>query len=138
MLNTRSIVNKISDITAFIYSSPYSVLCFTETWLNDNIFSSEILSSGYTIYRKDRSSRGGGVLVAVRENLSAFLINSPDNLEVLTIKLGSVNHVTLCTVYVPPNSKPEYHKDLLDYLVSLGTTSNLVIVGDFNCPDINW
>ena len=30
-LNTRSIVNKLFSLQAFIYSSIYSIFCFTET-----------------------------------------------------------------------------------------------------------
>ena len=36
-----------------------------ETWLSDFVYDHEILPSNYSIYRKDRLSRGGGVLIAV-------------------------------------------------------------------------
>ena len=36
-----------------------------ETWLDINIFNSELLSDDYSIYRKDRGSRAGRVLIGV-------------------------------------------------------------------------
>ena len=43
------------------------VVCVNETWLNQNISNSEILYSGFTIFRQDRSYRGvGGVFIAIK------------------------------------------------------------------------
>ena len=43
------------------------VICVNETWLNQNFSNSEILHSGFTIFRRDRSDRGdGGVLIAIK------------------------------------------------------------------------
>ena len=42
-------------------------------------------------------------------------------------------------MYVPPNSSVEYYSNLLEFMKSLCSISNLlVIVGDFNMPGINW
>ena len=50
-----------------VYSENPDVVCVNETWLNKDISDSEILHSGYTIYRKDRANRaGGGVLIAIK------------------------------------------------------------------------
>ena len=77
-----------------------------ETWLHDSIFDGEILSYGYTIYRKDRSARGGGVLIAIEDSVSSssLLYNiSPTDLEVITVNIDLSNDpITLYTVYVPP------------------------------------
>ena len=43
------------------------VICVNETWLNQSIGNSETLHSGFTIFRRDRSDRGGGgVLIAIK------------------------------------------------------------------------
>ena len=43
------------------------VICVNETWLNKKISNSEILHSGCTIFRRDRSDRGGGgVPIAIK------------------------------------------------------------------------
>lgn len=63
-----------------ILCSLYDVLIFTLTWLSDNIMSTELGFHNYDIYRLDRTvqtsllSRGGGVLIAVQNNLHCKLI----------------------------------------------------------------
>ena len=41
-------------------------VALTETWLPEKIYNSEILPSGYSLYRSDRGKRGGGVMICVR------------------------------------------------------------------------
>ena len=139
-MNSRSLVSKLSNFQSYVYSTPYSIYCITETWLSNSIFDSEILPHEYTIYRKDRGSRGGGVLIAVSESVSSVLISSPTDLEKITVCLNCQNEsIFLCAVYVPPNSGNDYHKCLLSYLTYVASSADSVIfVGDFNLPDICW
>jgi hypothetical protein len=59
-------VCKISLLQDLVYSGDYDLVCICETWLNNTVFSSELLT-GYSIFRKDRTGQtGGGVLVAVK------------------------------------------------------------------------
>ena len=51
------------------------------------LFDFEILPCEYTIYRKDRGSRGGGVLTAISESVSSVLVSSPADLEVIAVNL---------------------------------------------------
>ena len=61
-----------SPPSRFVCSSDFDVLCLTETWLSESPYNSEIIPLGFTMYRKDRATRGGGVLVAVRDLVSAY------------------------------------------------------------------
>ena len=47
-------------------------IAITGTWLHNNIDDNELLPNSYNIHRKDRESRGGGVLLAVKSNISCF------------------------------------------------------------------
>ena len=96
-----------------MYSTPNSIYCITETWLSNSVFDCEILPCEYTLYHKERGSRGGGVLIAVSDSVPSVLISSPEELEIITVNIP----ITLCTVYVPPNSGDDYHKNLLSYLL---------------------
>ena len=50
-----------------VYAENSDVICVNETWLNQSINNAEILHSGFTIFRRDRSDRGGGgVLIAIK------------------------------------------------------------------------
>ena len=135
----RSLVNKLSSFQSYVYSSNFSIICLTETWLSDHVYNNEILPSDFVLYRKDRASRGGGVLVAVKKSLSSSVFSSPLELEVVTVKLGSKQECILCCVYVPPNSSETYLSSLLTYLTDLQFSfKRCIFVGDFNFPDIDW
>ena len=110
-----------------------------ETWLSNYIFNNEILPTGYTIYRRDRLSRGGGVLIAVRNSISLWLVSTPADLEVVTIGVQLQHLVILSCVYVPPSASLTNMEQLCLYLSSLVVQhSAMVVVGDFNLPHINW
>jgi len=81
-INARSVVNKINQIQNFVYSNSVDILGVTETWLTDSIYDQEILPTNFTIYHKDRDSRGGGVMIAVRNNIHSELTPLDCNLEV--------------------------------------------------------
>lgn len=88
-----------------------------------------------------QSSKGGDVLDAVKESLPSKLIPSPQYLEVMMISIYSRNPITLCTAYLPHNSCADVHAQLLSYLSSLVQPSvmlTLILVSNFNVPDINW
>ena len=62
----------------------------------------------------------------------------PSTLEVITVSIGIHLTVVLYTVYVPPNSSDDYQVSLLNCLTELSSSSaHVIIVGDFNLPDIN-
>lgn len=83
-LNSRSLTNKLTKFQSFVYSSSYDVICITETWSTDYIYDKEILPNKFTLYRRDKESRGGGVLIAVNYLLPSI---TPPSLEVVSIKL---------------------------------------------------
>jgi hypothetical protein len=61
----------------------------TETWLNNTIYSSEIIPTDqYDVYRNDRdNSRGGRVLIAVRKTLISSEIFKSNDTELLAVKI---------------------------------------------------
>ena len=103
------------------------------------IFNNEILPIGYNIFRKDRSSRGGGVMVAVRDFIPTREILIPTILEAVSIEILTQPSFYFCCISVPPDSNCDYFKTLFSYIRSLPImTHNVIIYGDFNFPDINW
>jgi len=123
-----------------VYASEFNVFCLTETWLSDFVFDSEVLPHDFIVYRKDRASRGGGVLVAVHDSIPSLLLSSPSDIEVVSVKLSVNNYdFILCTVYVPPHSSESYVFSVIQYLSDIVCSfSNCIIVGDFNFPDVCW
>jgi hypothetical protein len=91
------------------------VVAVTETWLKDDVLSTELFSSDYIVFRKDRNfsrtfqSRGGGVALAVRSTLSVKLMDVDlafDNLpeiDFICVKVHNVNStIYIYLVYIPP------------------------------------
>ena len=149
--------NKLPDGTPFsnlksfqdlVYAEDLDIIAVTETWLNDSVSDNEILPSGYKIIRKDRvaDKRGGGVLLALRNNLMFNRIVSGnwfdhDRLEIIATELESVKSkkCLLCVCYRPPNCDLNEWLDLFTSFLEL--TSNydkVLITGDFNFPDFTW
>ena len=62
----NEIINNVNCFQDLVYLEDSDVVCVIETWLNSDISNSEILDERYEIFRKDRESRGGGLLVAVK------------------------------------------------------------------------
>ena len=75
-----------------MFSEQADIVWVTETWLRDDIENSEILPwSDYTICRKDRKTRGGGVLLALKSSsfLSSREIVADSDLELIALELTS-------------------------------------------------
>ena len=136
--NSRSLVNKLVNFQTFVYSSSYHIFAVTETWLSSFILNGELIPTGFTIYRQDRNSRGGGVMLVVRNSLPSRQLPSPPHLEVLSVELSVSLPVIISVVYIPPSSNPDYFSEILQYLASIASHPRSVIVGDFNLPDISW
>lgn len=65
--NVRGLRTKIDDFYIMTQNGDYDAIVLTETWLNNEINSTQLFGSEYTVYRKDRDPnisgklRGGGV-----------------------------------------------------------------------------
>ena len=116
----------------------YGIICISESWLSDNISSNEILSYGYNIYRSDRGSRGGGVLIAITNTIPSNHINNSAPSEMCVVKLAFPSPLLICCVSLSPSSDVPRSVEISKFFRSLSRYNQLIIVGDFNLPDINW
>ena len=133
-----------------VYAEGLDVIFMTETWLNDNFRDNEVLPNGYNIIRKDRAfdKRGGGVLIALRDNISYNRLtagkkcpNWSDRLEIVAIELELANSkkCLVCSCYRQPSC--DIYEWLELFTAFLETTSHydkVLITGDFNFPDLTW
>ena len=68
--------SKLQNFYLSLSTCSFDLICLSETWLDNNVNNSEFTTQNYIIFRKDRNfvetkcSRGGGVLIAVRNNFS--------------------------------------------------------------------
>ena len=108
-----------------------------------SIADGEIFPPKYKIFRREQKSRGsfgGGVLIAVRDSIKAspkedVLCDS----ELIFVDLLFANNrkITLGTFYRPHNNESKPLEELQQALDDL-STSELILIGDFNLPDVDW
>ena len=114
---------------------------YTETWLSNTIFDYEIVPAHYTIFRNDRPTRGGGVMITIKDCIPVTFVSKPTQVEAVSVCLEFPNPIILCCLYIPPNPSRDLLEDVISYLSNLFCTysnHDIVLVGDFNLPDINW
>ena len=117
----------------------------TETWLNERILNSEILSNKYNIFRRDRVSNGGGVLIAVSNTFSCQLLDLDSSLDIEFIAVEVKNNLKKMFItcsYIPPSSPQiiyEKHSHALKAVLQKTKPEDLIcILGDFNIPNMLW
>lgn len=121
-------MNKLSSFQPFVLSSSLSIVAVTETWLASHILDHELLPSDYTIYRTDRSSLGGGVMLAIHNSIPTKKLSSPPSLEVVTVELQLKIPVTLCLIYNPPPPITQIYSRTLMYFSLLTSKSFSVVI----------
>ena len=122
------------------------VICVNETWLNQNISNSEILHSGFTIFRRDRSDRGSGGVIrtASFKAVKEFKPESEAELQQLEIILPKLPRLPVKEFYsvlaighpVKTQVGWMYSSNFLHEVCD--QFDNMVISGDLNLPDILW
>lgn len=105
-VNARSLINKAHALEALVIDHAPDIAVITETWLHKNILDSDIAPPGYSLVRRDRDGRGGGVAVLVKRNIIFSTLEVPGNIEAvwITTKLNN-RTVFIGAVYRPPNSQ---------------------------------
>lgn len=137
-INARSIVNKSDQLEAIILGYNPHIVVLTETWLHSGIDDEDVFPPSYSVFRRDRSTRGGGVAVLVKQNLSATLLCQADSIETISLKISYYEHsFLLFAVYRAPGSPPQFLCDLREHVSSF-VHKKLFLVGDFNLPGVNW
>ena len=145
MINARSLKNKLPDLHNLLYSYDYECIFVTETWLHHG-FTSALLDplSRYNVIRLDRSnSTGGGVCVFIAKSISYEQLDTtsffPD-LEIVVIDaIFKSTTVRFLLVYRAPHMDYNISASLVKAFHYFSNQNGPnVILGDFNCPDIDW
>ncbi|KAI9999393.1 hypothetical protein NQD34_018253 [Periophthalmus magnuspinnatus] len=158
MGNVRSLANKMDELTALAQSQreyrECSLMCFTETWLHEDVPDDNVTIAGFSTVRADRDrastgkSRGGGLALLVNHRWCSpnhitvkERICSPD-VELCTVGLRpyylprEFSHVVFVGVYTPPSANPRSACDAIHAVVAriqtVHPTALIVISGDFN------
>ena len=96
-----------------------TILCVSETWLNDTITDNDVLIDGFTIVRKDRCNKTGGGVAIYIDNHIVFKrrddLITDLSLECIWIQVTTVSHsILICCVYRPPDSDTLIYNHIID------------------------
>ena len=136
-LNINSVRNKIDGVR-YIIGNNIDIFLISETKLNETFPEGQFLIDGYfPPYRKDRTDKGGGLLLYVRDHISSRLVNTEicSDIEafVIEINLKKRKWLLFCT-YRPQKSMISNHMKILSLQLNVFQKryENFIILGDFN------
>jgi exonuclease III len=126
-----------------VYSEDSDIIFVNETWLKKDICDLEILHSGYSIFRNDRKTRGGGVLLGVKTSSfkSVHEIKRNYDLEIILAEITTATNmkIILGSCYRPPNEDQTWIERFTNFLGNICSShQHIVLAGDFNLPQISW
>ena len=132
-LNIRSLLPKMSEVRIIAQRTKAAVIAMSETWLDPSIQDSEVDIEGYSVIRKDRNRKGGGVCIYIN-NKFAFARHevNTEGLECVfaEIHLPKTKPFIVGIAYRPPQDQNflSRFEDALSELRSVWTLSFLVIL----------
>ena len=147
--NAQSLVNKHFELQAIVYIYIYDPdsIGITETWLNSKFSDKEYCIEGYNKpIRQDRvdtkDGRGGGVLLFIKNSfyyVQIILDNSIDYTNSVWIEVvnNDEKKAVIGVCNRSPNSTETNNEQLYKCIQEL-SNRNLVIMGDFYHPNIDW
>ena len=146
--NADSLINKLEELKCRMTESCPDIVCITEVFPKHCVADVSVVNlqiNGYNCYCSAFSHSNRGVCLYVKSNLNAYRLGDlkmRDFQESLwySVSLPNSDYITLGIVYRSPNSDTENNRRLLCLLRDAAGLcfSNLLIVGDFNFPNVNW
>ena len=140
--NVQSIFNKLDVLHAELFE--IDILLFTETWLNPDITTEDIMLQSYnTPERKDRpGDPHGGVIIYVKDGIFYKRRNDLEIRGIESIWIEVIhNHQSILfgLFYRPPNADGQYFSNIEDSIsLAIDTgISNIIVTGDFNLNFLN-
>ena len=147
--NIRSLAPKIDELGCVINLNSADVICVTETWLSEEISDSYVSLLNFSLFRKDRTTRGGGIAMYVKSSIQCKtldIIKPPDMItEYMWIQLRptrlprQISSILIGVIYHPPRATADDNNMLYDYIQNTVDTylvdhpdSLVCIVVDFN------
>ena len=144
--NANSLYNKLTELKHFVEDNDYDILDISETWAKPTTLDPEYEIEGFRFCRKDGTSGHGGVMLYIRHGLKPVLYSElansgfQDSIWSL-IKDEKGEKILIRTIYRSPNSSDSNSEKLLNLLTKaseMKDVSRLIVMGDFNMPDIDY
>ena len=141
-LNVHFLYPKLEEIKILLMHQNIDILCLCETFLNDTFSDKELDIDQYKMFRKDRPSHGGGLVIYVKTELPCILRQDLENIAIesmwLEVRQPKSKSFLMSEVYRPPSSTVQWLHDFnctIDNI--LLEEKECIILGDFNFDILN-
>ena len=139
--NIQSFTSKRKEIELYVSQYEPDLLFFTEMWISQEFTASEYLIEGYqepVLFLKNR----GGSGIYIKNGIKFVQVNPPEIVEdsswIMIKTKNGVKRLYGC-LYRSPNSSAENNEKMLRNLSwARNNYSEVVLIGDFNLPSIDW
>lgn len=129
--NTNGLKQKLTELTHYLTDKDIDIALLTETKLTNA--DNKIKIKNYHIYRTDRPTHGGGVAIAIKNEIPHVPIDvSHTDLEIVGIKLQ--NNTNIYSLYI----RPYYPLRPQEIDNVINRHSKAIIAGDLNCRHTTW
>ncbi|KAJ8912973.1 hypothetical protein NQ315_000029 [Exocentrus adspersus] len=133
--NINSFTQRKRELQEVVNRLDIDVMAIQETLL---IEADRASLPGYTLYRKERQQRRGGVAVAVRRGIEHYSVHVSEMQTIEAIAVGirteRYGEITIASCYHPPNRTVEIQD--LEALMAIGPA--MIAIGDFNAKALDW
>ena len=131
-LNINSIRNKF-DALSLIIKNNVDILMISETKLDDSFLTAQFLLHSFSApYRLDRNSKGGGILLYIREDIPSRLLNSKSKTGIETISVEINLRKRKWFLNCSYNLIVLFQTTLNVYIVLWMSLVTIFFLGDFN------
>ena len=137
-LNVNRIVGHRNELKHLLVNTGFHVLALNEIQVENDVPDQIIDIDGYKIERKDRTSRGSGITIYLRDYLSHTVRRDMVDygLEIICVELKPLKYrpFTIVAWYRPP-SDPVIFFDLLEKVLSSldREEKETILIGNTNC-----
>lgn len=132
--NANSIKQRCKELYKVILEYNLDVVGISETRIDKN---TTIKVKGFTSYKYDRDTPGGGVALLINENIKQTQINVPklETIEAVAAQIEYNNgKLTIIAIYIPPKNKISH----LELRKLFDIDHKIIVCGDFNSKNKNW
>lgn len=152
--NIRSLAPKIDELECVTNLNNADIVCITETWLSEEIPDNYVSLADFSLFRRDRHTRGGGVAIYVNPSIQCkrLVVDDPPDfiteslwLQLRPIRLPRpISSIIIGVIYHPPQASTDDNNRLYEYIQRTVDSylidypdSLICIVGDFNPNSTN-
>ncbi len=135
--NVRSLIPKHDELLAYIVTEELDVIAITETWGNSSHLIAEFSIAGYESVHKNREYKRGCGVIYVKNALTALKMDKQDAENYDSVHVNN-DCDYLQTIYRPHKAQAADDTALYEEIKYVIQNKLAVIIGDFNCPSIDW